>query len=222
LEDLLESCDIDKDGKFDYFLTNTANANEVNTYRNTGNATFNLLQSNSFTVGNIQNPPLKFTDINDDGFTDALYRNIAVKGMFYRPNDGTGLLQAPTLIDSTYLYTYLNADDLDNDNRSEIIWAKGIYNGKKYIGYLKKAAPSAISNKNLDLVQISLYPNPVENILHIKVGDNAIINNVKIIDINGKVMYANKNLPSQININDWAKGEYFLIIGESSFGFEKK
>ncbi len=222
LENLLESCDIDNDTDFEYFLINSANASEINTYKNNGTGTFSLFQSTGFTVGNVQNPALKFVKINDDNYVDALYKNSTLKGLYYRPNDGTGTLLAPIFIDSTFPYLYANADDLNNDGKNEIVWAGGVsLAGKKYLGFINKTTiVTAINNVNPN-IKLSIYPNPATEVLYIKKMDNTFITNVSIVDNSGKVIYTAPKLPQQLNIASWVKGKYYLKVNKSTYAFEK-
>jgi len=69
------------------------------------------------------------------------------------------------------------------------------------------------TNKNVMTKNIVIYPNPTNDFLNIK-SDETTIENVKIYDIKGALLYENKNNEDQININlsDFEMGIYFVKI----------
>jgi len=69
------------------------------------------------------------------------------------------------------------------------------------------------TNKNAMLKDLVIYPNPTNDFLNIK-SDETTIENVKIYDIKGALLYENKNNENQINIDlsDFTAGIYFLKI----------
>jgi len=60
---------------------------------------------------------------------------------------------------------------------------------------------------------LSIYPNPVNDILNIK-SDLNLIENVKIYDVKGGLLYENSNKNKEINVNvsDFSNGIYFVKI----------
>lgn len=60
---------------------------------------------------------------------------------------------------------------------------------------------------------ISVYPNPMSNVLNINA--HADIQRIVVYDVTGKVRYSGKNT-SQINTSDWAPGNYIIEFTEAS------
>ncbi|WP_204345526.1 T9SS type A sorting domain-containing protein [Psychroserpens algicola] len=63
---------------------------------------------------------------------------------------------------------------------------------------------------------LSVYPNPVENVVHISTGNDQIIDRVSIYDITGQliksVLYTQLSNPIDVDISDLASAHYFMII----------
>jgi len=68
-------------------------------------------------------------------------------------------------------------------------------------------------SENVIAKNIAIYPNPTNDFLNIKL-DETTIENVKIYDIKGALLYENNNNINEININlsDFTAGIYFLKI----------
>lgn len=118
--------------------------------------------------------------------------------------------------DDRDVYTYNSSNQVLTDNYSTwsgTTWVpstNGIY-------YYEIFAPQAVSNTNLDAT-VSMYPNPVENILNLNIQLNQEDNiSIAVVDINGKVVYQSsslkgKNISTTINTTSFAKGIYLVQI----------
>ena len=71
------------------------------------------------------------------------------------------------------------------------------------------AAP--LSNSKVELEGVSVYPNPVKNMLNIKAGKNA---SVTVVNAIGSMIYQGK--AEAINTQTWNKGLYFVVIREGN------
>ncbi len=60
--------------------------------------------------------------------------------------------------------------------------------------------------------QITLYPNPAKDILHIKFNNSLIINKVIIYNLLGKEIIEEKNIENSIDLEKLARGHYILKI----------
>jgi subtilisin-like proprotein convertase family protein len=70
-------------------------------------------------------------------------------------------------------------------------------------------------NNELSNSPVSIYPNPTNNIINVDLGSNKNIENVTLLDVQGKLIYQNKNLKEQkitIDLNDESEGIYILKI----------
>jgi hypothetical protein len=73
------------------------------------------------------------------------------------------------------------------------------------------------SLSSLNKIQLTLLPNPVSEVLTVKV-DNFKSKNVNIIDLKGNVILSKKltNALTEISVNSFAKGTYLVTITNES------
>ena len=60
--------------------------------------------------------------------------------------------------------------------------------------------------------KFKLFPNPLTDNLNIINLSNSENMKIKIVDIHGKVIYQNNNVPNSINTSNWSNGLYFVQI----------
>lgn len=75
--------------------------------------------------------------------------------------------------------------------------------------------PAMQATENFFAQNFLLYPNPATNFIHLQAKTNAVCNQIKIIDTNGRTVYEENdtNKPSiLINTNTLAKGIYFIKV----------
>lgn len=80
---------------------------------------------------------------------------------------------------------------------------------------------NSINNKVAGL-KLNVFPNPVGDILQIE--NDILFNNysIKLIDLNGKVLFNKNNSPTKINVSSLNSGLYILILeNESNYFFKK-
>lgn len=63
---------------------------------------------------------------------------------------------------------------------------------------------------------ISIYPNPTTDMLHINTADQSKIAEVRILDINGKMVYQAKEAGNGISLGKLARGTYMLQVEQTS------
>lgn len=68
-----------------------------------------------------------------------------------------------------------------------------------------------LSNGNVELEGVSVYPNPVKDVLNIKAGKDA---NITVVNAIGSMIYQGK--AESINTQSWNKGLYFVVIEEGN------
>jgi hypothetical protein len=222
IHSLLETADIDNDGDFELFYPNESNPTFIETYKNNGVGSFSISQSTVFVAGSSANPPLKFTKVNTDNFIDAIYRNSTIKGIYYRENDGAGNFIAPKLVDSIFSYTYMNAGDLDNDNKPDILWAAGGASNKRYFGFTKnQMTVTAVANTLNTTQNVKLFPNPAVYKIMIKHAYSSNKHVTQVTNCLGITIFQSNNIPSEINVSNWQAGVYFLKIEHQLYKFVK-
>lgn len=60
--------------------------------------------------------------------------------------------------------------------------------------------------------QIKIYPNPVKNVLHIKINENMNINSISLINIQGQIIRQYDSNIQQIDVSDITEGVYFIKV----------
>jgi len=79
-------------------------------------------------------------------------------------------------------------------------------------------------NNSYKTGEISAYPNPVSNHLCIRLDDPSKFNEIRITDVNGVTMLLKKSTSESetIDVSNWKRGIYFLIIVNSGGVYTKK
>lgn len=169
-------------------------------------------------------------EILDGGNADAGEPQTMVSG----PNvdlTGTGtevgtwaLVSGPTGVNVTF----------DPSATSESVTAKGLSEVGDYVfSYTvsgNASCPDAVSEVSvqvetvtssnelfLDNHTVAIYPNPVNNNLHIDLGNAEDIQSINLIDVTGRVVYSVENVSStNINMSEFSKGMYFVQVQSES------
>lgn len=87
------------------------------------------------------------------------------------------------------------------------------FNYVPYIGTLNITS-EAIGLEENNIEGVSVYPNPVSDIININVTQNSV-DHIKIYDATGKVVYVNNNSIQgnySIGVTDWARGVYTIEL----------
>lgn len=104
---------------------------------------------------------------------------------------------------------------------SSSAWSSTNRNGTFYFSDLQFFSQSSqvLSVENIVLNQgVSVYPNPVNNILNINKTDSTIeIKNVSLFNSLGKLIYSN-NATQSIDVTNYTKGVYFLRLESKDGG----
>jgi hypothetical protein len=137
----------------------------------------------------------------------------------------------PAVIDSIELmqgqYTLSNGGfgitmaDIDGDNKPELL--AGNPQGGLVL-FKNQITPDGIQTVSNTLNRISCYPNPTQQILHVKSNNYAPIISVEIFNMIGKSMLHQKvgNNATTINLIDLANGVYTLKVNTESGIFYQK
>jgi hypothetical protein len=137
----------------------------------------------------------------------------------------------PAVVDSINLmqgqYTLSNGGfgitmaDIDGDNKPELL--AGNPQGGLVL-FKNQITPDGIKTVSNSLNPISCYPNPTQQILHVKSNNYAPIISVEIFNMMGKSMLHQKlgNNATTINLIDLANGVYTLKVNTESGIFYQK
>ncbi len=97
------------------------------------------------------------------------------------------------------------------------------YNGTSVNRLIRLNNPSVLSNSDFYKSKISLYPNPVNEILNLDLSNIETIENLTIYDVTGKNVLEIKDISNhQIDVSSLEKGVYFIDIKTQNGSFKEK
>jgi len=79
----------------------------------------------------------------------------------------------------------------------------------------------AVENINAE-TEISIYPNPVAEVLNVKLANNSEINSIQIFDLTGKLVLSQVGTTPQMDVSSINAGVYFVKISSNEFTSVKK
>ncbi len=203
LHGFIISEDVDNDNDFDIISGSNTNS-FYNTFKNDGTGNFTFFESTQFNCPDIQKVPFMNADLNSDSFKDALY--VFDFNINWRQNNGFGNFISPILIDSTYQYLNIFAEDIDNDLDKDIIWyGKNI--NINTLGTILNNNVTSLQNKESAAIA-TVVPNPAIEMISIQTDIDFF--EIKIIDIFGKTVLNSK--VKNIDISELVNGIYIVTI----------
>ena len=70
----------------------------------------------------------------------------------------------------------------------------------------------ALGNQDYTKLNATIAPNPVNDFLNIQTGNNEIIRNIKITDVNGRIVVESNVIDNSLNVSQLQKGIYLATI----------
>lgn len=111
-----------------------------------------------------------------------------------------------------------NPDFYDNVYSLEdtIVYLDGVIPANKVYRFTPASTASQEELNSID--GFSIVPNPADENFHLVLGEGLVdqVNNISILDINGKVLYSNLSPLEEISVSDLNPGIYFVRIETSS------
>jgi hypothetical protein len=184
-------------------------------FQNTGTPlipNFAAPQLNPFGLDSTNNLAVPaFADLDGDGDLDLLVGEYyGTMQYFENTGSATSPQFAPSLANPfglvpTYVYAFPAFADLDNDSDLDLL--VGEYYG--VMQYFENVTGVGIADlsKSFDL---KLFPNPVNNILHIASKEN--INKIEIFNAVGEKVITVENQVSQISLHQLSPGIYMVKV----------
>lgn len=175
-----------------------------------------------FDFADLDNP---LYDFDYSGPTEATDHNGFVKGdKFYLSNNAAGLrvidisdIGSGTMTEEGYFDTHIINDNSGYNGAWSVypyFESGNIVISDRTEGFVLVKASEILGTNSEELSTISISPNPTSEILRIQSSDFAV-NKLAIVDILGKMIYADEELDSKditIDISTFSKGIYYLII----------
>lgn len=222
--------DVDRDGKLDLIIGERFG--NLNYYRNTGSASSPVFNLETITFGNVDvrgsgNAGYSRPVLFDNGSGYELLVG-SYSGSIYHYNNIDGNLNGSfTLLDSTFqsiderLKATITINDVDLDGKYDMVvgnQAGGV------VLYSQNPLLSALENSPIRPSNLTIYPNPAKEVLHLdfnKIEENI---NFKIIDLSGRSILNGRllNRYNEIEIAELKSGFYLLqIFDANNFRTEK-
>jgi Secretion system C-terminal sorting domain len=115
------------------------------------------------------------------------------------------------------------------DDTLSAVWGD-TRDGSLDIWFSKKSAintttsPTSISLINSENVFFTVYPNPTSGVFNVKMNDASIMDDIKIVNMKGDIVYATKvnNNSASIDLTDQASGVYMLIVNSNNKMYSQK
>lgn len=150
-------------------------------------------------------------DLDNDGDNDVLFAGANFeegKVAWFENLDGFGSFGAMQIIETETAGTRsVYSADIDGDGDEDVlVGLRNDYN----IHWYKNLTILSVEDNFIER-NISIYPNPVQDVLNITTNNNSQINKVKVYDILGKLLLETKNI-QQINVSHLASGVLFVKI----------
>ena len=214
----IDSDDLDNDGDLDILMSGSDNNFVIpftNLYLNNGNGLFTKLEST-----NLQQTFLgsnEITDLDNDGDQDIIITGSQMGGLpnilsIAYENVGNNQFVESDIFGGDYL-TASVVGDFNGDDLTDVI-TQGHINGTK--AYWNTTQVLSIENIQDTFLHRSLYPNPSNGNFFIQTHLNDHLN-MKIYDINGKIMYSKKSMRGLTNFNlNLSNGLYFVYLTSKS------
>lgn len=209
--------DIDGDGDMDV-LSNSPGENKVFWYENM-DGLGNFGSENVISQDIIFPYDIYSADLDNDGDMDVLASSSnGDKVVWYENLNGLGSFGAEQIISTnTDLARSVYAIDIDNDGDMDVLSASKIDNK---IAWYKNLTPLGIED-NVSL-KIVLYPNPARTILNIENTTNTSIQNIKVLDVLGRLVLEQNNSSNQIDLSNISSGLLFVQIETDKGELTKK
>jgi hypothetical protein len=214
--------DLDDDGDFDMLVGTSKTMDVYDVYEGTFQYFENIGSATEADFADVIDNPFgliptlivaipTFSDLDDDGDFDLLTGEF-YGALKYFENTGTALapefdapLTNPFGLDSLYGVSIPIFIDLDNDGDFDIL--SGDYDAN--FQYFENVNTVGI-NKINPQINISLYPNPVSDVLNIRTEE--IIDKIEIIDVLGKISLQLSNPSNSFSIVDLSSGLYTVKV----------
>jgi hypothetical protein len=213
--------DVNNDGQLDVVSTDIVSG-DVTWYDKVknGTSTPNTISDASI----ITNPALAFvSDIDGDNLNDVIVTDFGAADnaiIWFKGNSLTGPDTTPTTIaDNNFQIVDIAVADFDNDTDNDIAT---VGNFSDTVDWIENELES-LSTNEFTLEELKIYPNPVQNILHIKT-ERSDISELTIFDVVGKeIMHASLEASNSLDVSNLETGMYIIKFNqfESSYKFIK-
>ena len=225
----IKAIDFDKDGDVDFVVYSKEYDKPLLFFKNKGQYQFQKIF-----IENINIEDLEFEDIDNNGVYEIYaWNNDDQKSLntifYYTTTDFVNFTKS--IVDSYDMYND-NSDkskrgdliffDYNMDNKKDLFFSNYASSSQEILVYRNITQTLDIEeiNKNNNIQQLTLYPNPfVETISWDNYENNDY--NIKIFTINGTLIKNKKTNTNTLNLGDLEKGTYILNITDQNKNFKR-
>jgi len=163
------------------------------------------------------------TGLNNSSFSQRV-RNAGYSGSPRGENIAAGNVNVLATFNQWKNSTTGHLENMLNANSNEMGIGYASFNGSRYIHYWTQVfgkGSGVLSNDDIAVAEINVYPNPVKDVLHIRLNNTTQEPlDVKLISINGQVVYHQLKTALttdlKLNISNLPTGIYFLYFKNST------
>ena len=203
--------DIDDDGKIDVLFTSLVD-NKVAWHRNLdGLGNFGTEQIITLNANGAN--CVYAADLGNNGNVDVLSTSDDGKIAWYKNTDGQGSFGPQELLTTTNPSSSVYGADIDGDGDNDVVSG-----GADIVWFENQHALSINENQ---VVEVSVYPNPVKNKLYLDVHHNSI-KNINVFDVGGKRLIEKNENATELNLSQLPKGVYLLEVKTEKGMFTEK
>jgi hypothetical protein len=165
---------------------------------------------------------IHIADLDNDGFLDVLSALTGIAELaWYKNTDGLGTFGPKQLIEiELFGPASVYTADLDNDGDLDVLTST--VHPDEIGSYWFENLTILDVNENYFINDISIFPNPTQDILHITTKNNIVINQVQIIDLIGKLILSEKRNVHQLNVSHLKSGVFIIKIETEQGNFISK
>jgi len=151
-------------------------------------------------------------DVDNDGDMDVLSTFLTTNPdggiVWYENLDGLGAFGPPQIINTDLMGPRgVYASDLDNDGDSDVL---SVSSTDHKIAWYENFTILGVDA--LQAPEVSLYPNPVDQVIDIKLQNNNQIKSISLFDALGRQIFKKEGAINELNISQLPSGVFFLQI----------
>jgi len=158
------------------------------------------------------------TDIDDDGDPDFLAALANVDKVVAYVNDGEGNFTECIVTSNADFVVSVHAADINSDGRIDVLSAS--VNDNKIAWYDNENEKCILSVNENTLVDFSVYPNPVSELLTISISENVLFEKAVVYSVKGERLLETSE--KSIHVSGLSTGLYFIELSVEGKRITKK
>ena len=170
------------------------------------------------TIGNPAS--VKMIDLDNDNLNDIVLSSGTIgagSDLAWFKNQGAGNFSAENIIDATQSQAYVfTVADFDNDGDLDIV--SGAFNQNDLNYFENELFTLSVNNESIQ--KVSVFPNPVNNVIYVKGLPNTSESATVFNQIGQQIFKGFLDENNALNTTDYASGIYFIQLTDSNMVFK--